>query len=95
LEGSLRERGIGYIHVKAAGNPFRPRNGLQLTAQECFSLYERHLTECSDVIDDVLEVVEHVRSAILCYERLATECHRAVLLEALSTVGAELRVVHL
>jgi uncharacterized protein (DUF488 family) len=95
LQQVLEARGIRYEHQKAAGNPFRPRAGEKLTAQECARRYAAHLERNPWILDVVLKVLERSTTALLCYERHASDCHRGVLVEALLARRPGLEVLHL
>jgi len=82
LAAILAEAGIGYLHLRAAGNPFRTHGGNVL------ALYAGHLKRSPEVIDEVLAAATPERSALMCLERDHTECHRSILAAALAKRGA-------
>lgn len=76
LAEALAAAGIGYVHVRAAGNPFRELKG---DPARTLALYAAHLDAHPEVIAEVEDAVAGKRSALLCYEASAHECHRSVL----------------
>lgn len=95
LRTALQERGIEYIHCKAAGNPFRPTKGNRRGLDECASLYEEHLMQNPHIVDELEGLVRSRWSALLCYESDRTRCHRGVLLEALKRRNPNMEIVDL
>lgn len=75
LTAALKQAGIEYIHVRAAGNPYRDqRNDIQ----KCLALYRQHLRESPEVMPELRQHLEG-RVAILCVEADPRSCHRSVL----------------
>lgn len=84
LSVALGERGISYLHLRPLGTPAAGRQAaragrtaemrdiyaLQLETPEAELAFEQALAESRDR-----------RSALLCYEREAPDCHRAMLAE--------------
>ena len=87
LRAMLEERGIEYVHCQAAGNPFREKKAASLP------IYEAHLAEHPEIIQ---EFAAHLRAgertAVLCYERDESQCHRSVLLRAVADAGWKISV---
>lgn len=76
LAAGLESVGIDYRHVRAAGNPYR---ALKAQPKRCLALYAKHLDRTPDALDDVLELADSKRAALLCFEAEACECHRSVI----------------
>lgn len=81
LSRALADAGISYVHLSAAGNPFRPTKGHPIKIHECAKLYREYLRKRPDIVEDVTEALRMDRSAVFCYEAAHDECHRSVLLE--------------
>jgi len=84
LARELNKVGIEYVHMKAAGNPFRPKRGEHKSIAQCVRDYKRHLGASPDILKAVAAMARNRRSAFLCFEAKHSECHRSVLLAALS-----------
>lgn len=76
LAKALAERGIEYVHVRAAGNPYRD---LRHDVDRCLAAYRDHLRANPAAIDEVIAALEGTRAALLCVEHDHTVCHRSVL----------------
>jgi uncharacterized protein (DUF488 family) len=83
LSSALSINGIKYIHLKEAGNPYRPKESEDRDPAKCSSLYRLYLKNNPDVIEALVEMSEKESLAVFCYERERKLCHRGVLLEAL------------
>lgn len=90
LRERLGEAGIGYVHVKLAGNPYRK---MKAGVDECLAMFRRHVDETPEVLPVLLAAVEGERAALLCVESEAASCHRSVLADRLADRG--LAVAHL
>lgn len=78
LGEALREAGIEYMHMRAAGNPYRKQKD-ELPREELLAKYERHIAHAVDVVDLVVDAARGHRAALLCYELEPHECHRSML----------------
>lgn len=76
LREALAREGIEYVHVRAAGNPFRAEKD---DIAACLRHFSQHLSNHPEVIDEVEVVVEGRKAALLCMERDSKQCHRGVL----------------
>lgn len=76
LAEALAEHGIEYLHVRAAGNPFRD---LRHDIDRCLAAYREQLRSNPAVLDEVMAALEGTRAALLCVEHDHTACHRSVL----------------
>lgn len=91
LAASLSEAGIGYVHLKALGTPKPGRDAAKRGDRKTLaSVYESqlHLPEAQAQAARMLELAAERPSALLCYERDPTTCHRTLLLAA-EAKGAE------
>ena len=95
LRGALEEAGIEYVHLKALGTPAEGRAAARAGRHaDMARVYEGQL-ELPEAIAQgaqMMNLVEEKLSALLCYERDPTHCHRSLLIEAVAH-GAE--IVHL
>jgi len=92
LKAGLEDAGITYVHLKAAGNPFRPKKGEVKTADDCLEDYRQHLRNNPDVLDEALSLVKDAEVAFFCYEKASSDCHRSVLVEEMRERFPSLRV---
>ena len=95
LAEGLKRTGINYVHLRAAGNPFRPRKGASVQRELCIESYSGYLANNPNVVDSLAALSRHGRSALFCYEADAAECHRGVLIAALIRLYSDARVVYL
>lgn len=95
LAEGLRRVGIDYIHLRTAGNPFRPRRGIVVPREQCLLHYSEYLARSPDVVSSVAMLSRNSRPALFCYEAAAGECHRGVLIAALVKLTPDVRVVYL
>lgn len=84
LRKALEDVGIEYIHLKSAGNPFRPRNGISEDLTACKLAYHQHLKQNLEVVAEALSLAHKKPSAFFCYEADRCGCHRDVLLSELA-----------
>lgn len=70
LGDALRAAGIEYVHLRAAGNPFRKE-------PDPIEKYRAFLPAAA--IGEVAEAVRGHRAALLCFCGTYAECHRSVL----------------
>ncbi|HEX8467882.1 MAG TPA: DUF488 domain-containing protein [Allosphingosinicella sp.] len=82
LAGGLRERGIGYLHLRALGTPADGRQAARAgRVAEMRAIYAVQLDtpEAGLAMEQALAEAKARPSALLCYERGAPECHRSML----------------
>ena len=72
LGAALAEIGIDYIHVRAAGNPYRKEEDLLVK-------YRMHLAGVPEAVEEVAEAARGRRAALLCFEADPATCHRSIL----------------
>lgn len=92
LRLALEAKGIGYVHVRSAGNPFR---GDETAAQAILAKYRKHLAAAPGVVSEVAEAALKMPSALLCMERAPHDCHRSIIADALAAPAHGLAVRHL
>ncbi|MDP3940589.1 MAG: DUF488 domain-containing protein [Deltaproteobacteria bacterium] len=95
LRKELDASGIGYVHCKAAGNPYRPKPGEVKSFDDCMRDYERHIRASPDVVEEMSGLLRGRRAAVFCYEARRDRCHRSVLLDAIERIAGPLTVVDL
>jgi len=78
LGAALGGAGIEYVHLRAAGNPYR-REKDRLTRPQLLAKYARHLRTATTAIATVADAARGRRAALLCYEHDPGECHRSLL----------------
>lgn len=83
LESALAAHGIRYVHLRDAGNPFRPGKGEYNDLDSCARAYRAYLAEDPVRVERVAEQVLKPNTAVMCFESHHTGCHRGVLLEHL------------
>jgi len=85
LAASLKEAGIGYVHLKALGTPKDGRDaakkGDTVTLQRVYDL-QLGLPEAHAAAAAMRALAAEKVSALLCYERDPGSCHRSLLLTA-------------
>jgi uncharacterized protein (DUF488 family) len=92
LRQALSEGGIDYVHVRAAGNPFR---GQKSDIKTCLALYTKHLDAHPEVLNEVEMAIKGHRAALLCVEGDVHSCHRSVLMDRLLARDPKRVVKHL
>jgi uncharacterized protein (DUF488 family) len=76
LSAALAAAGIGYIHVRAAGNPYRHEAA---DVERCLALYNAHLDARPEVVRTIRQLASEGPAALLCAEENASHCHRSVI----------------
>lgn len=80
LRDALAGVNIDYVHVRAAGNPYRQAKA---DVEKCLALYRSHLDTTPDALDEVRDAIVGRRAALLCVEADCAGCHRSVIVERL------------
>ena len=86
LRAAVEEAGIGYRHFRQLGTPAEGRAAARRGDHaELARIYagQLELPEALAQMAELRALAEDRRVALLCYERNAAECHRALLFEAL------------
>lgn len=76
LGDALAKKGIEYVHLRSAGNPYRDQKN---DVGRCLALYAGHLDENPLVLDEVDAALDGRRAALLCVEAEACQCHRSII----------------
>ena len=95
LRNALAEEGIDYVHLRALGTPADGRAAARAGRHEDLRRIYAGQLELPEAIAQgavMLDLTREKRSALLCYERDPSGCHRSLLIEA---VAPEAEVVHL
>ena len=92
LTRSLASAGIEYVHIRAAGNPFRK---MKADTEACLRAYRGHLRRTPAVIPFVERSLGSEPVALLCFEREHDRCHRSVLLREMEESGMRVPVISL
>jgi uncharacterized protein (DUF488 family) len=91
LRNALAEEGIDYVHLRALGTPAdAPAAARANRHEELKRIYAGQL-ELPEAIAESAQMVELAKekpSALLCYERNPTGCHRTLLIRS-AAPGAE------
>jgi len=86
LKAAVEEAGMAYRHFKQLGTPAEgreaARRGDHAGLERVYS-GQLELPEAMAQMAELREIAEGKRTALLCYEREAAECHRALLSDAL------------
>ena len=85
LKAALGEAGIGYVHLKALGTPADGRQAARSGRHDDLKrIYagQLGLPEAIVAAEQMLELAAETPSALLCFERDPTQCHRTLLLES-------------
>jgi uncharacterized protein (DUF488 family) len=78
LGNAARAAGIEYIHLRAAGNPYRKLKD-EIPRDELLAKYRAHLAKAPDAVAAVTDAVRGHRAALICYEADPAICHRSLL----------------
>ncbi|MFC6065960.1 DUF488 family protein [Streptomyces ochraceiscleroticus] len=97
LQTALGTAGIEYVHLRALGNPKDNRapfwEGRLAEGRARFATVLRSEAAAAQ-LNALAELARISRVAVLCYERDADHCHRALVLEKVAThVGREVTVL--
>ncbi|HZF43467.1 MAG TPA: DUF488 domain-containing protein [Sphingomonadaceae bacterium] len=94
---ALAERGIDYLHLRALGTPKEGREAARRgDTPRMLAIYAEQLAtpEAALALEQARGAVAERPSALLCFEREATHCHRAAVADLLVPPGTG-RVVDL
>jgi uncharacterized protein (DUF488 family) len=87
LKGALAEAGIEYMHLRALGTPAAGREAARKGRHEELKRIYAGQLELPEAIAEGAQMLELARekpSALLCYEREPSGCHRTLLLAAVA-----------
>jgi len=85
LAAALAERGIGYVHLRALGTPKPGRDAAKKgdrSTLEAVYATQLDLPEAQAQAAQMRALAAEKRSALLCFERDPSMCHRRLLLAA-------------
>jgi uncharacterized protein (DUF488 family) len=95
LSNALAEQGIDYLHLRPLGTPAEGRQAARAgRTAEMRAIYAGQLDtpEAALAMEKALDAAREKPSALLCYEKAAPECHRAMLAERMvAREGFEVR----
>ena len=95
LEGSLRERGIDYLHMPELGGLRKPRpDSTNLGWRNAgFRGYADYMQsdEFRSALERLEELARERRTAIMCAEAVPWRCHRSLIADALTVRGVDVR----
>lgn len=97
LSERLAGAGIRYIHLRELGDPKPGREAARAGRwAEFMSIFSAHLAtpEARSGLERLSELAVQQRTALLCYEANAAQCHRAIVAERVAR-SCELVVAHL
>jgi uncharacterized protein (DUF488 family) len=93
LRESLKEGGIGYLHMKSLGGLRRPDKDSSNRGwrNEAFRGYADHMQteEFTRGIDELIVIAARGPTAIMCAEAVPWRCHRSLVADALLVRGIE------
>lgn len=95
LRNALAESGIDYVHLRALGTPAEGRAAARAGRHsDLMRIYsgQLELPEAMAEAGQMLELAAAGPSALLCYERDPSACHRSLLLEEVAPLA---EVTHL
>ena len=95
LSNALKEVGIDYVHLRALGTPADGRAAARAGRHEELEQIYAGQLELPEAIAQgaqMVDLAQELPSALLCYERDPSGCHRTLLLDA---VASDAEVVHL
>lgn len=90
LAEDLQAHGIGYVHMKALGNPKDNRDALRHGRPEAAQRYLEHVRSdpvAAAALDTLAAEIRSHRVAVMCLERDHIHCHRSLVLDELRTRG--------
>lgn len=84
LSKALEERGIGYIHLRALGDPKSGREAARNGNFDLFrEIFTKHLKteEARIALTELQRIADSQLVCLLCYERDPKHCHRSIVAE--------------
>jgi uncharacterized protein (DUF488 family) len=94
LAGALKERGIDYLHLRPLGTPKAGREAARKgRIAEMRAIYEEQLStpEAALAMEQADAAAHERHSVLLCFEKEASCCHRAVVAERLAARGYQVQ----
>jgi uncharacterized protein (DUF488 family) len=92
LARMLESSAIHYVHIGSLGSPSSIRESLRLNhdLSAFFRDYERHLASVPDALEALETIASSEPTAIMCYERDPSACHRSIIASELNRRGFEI-----
>ena len=90
LAGALKERAIDYVHLRALGTPKEGREAARKgRIADMHAIYEQQLqtTEAQLALEQADAAAREQYVALLCFEKDAACCHRALIAKRLTEKG--------
>lgn len=96
LSRALSETGIRYVHHRELGNPKPNREGYRAGRQAALDVYRAVMASSpgKTALRHVSELLDGGVVALLCFEREHDTCHRRQVVDALSSLRADVTVVY-
>ncbi len=91
LRRHLLAAGIGYVHIRALGNPDEGRAAAKAGDAATYRTHMAARIAAEDGQKGLARVVDLARKgpvALMCYERDPARCHRSMVADALAELGA-------
>lgn len=98
LAARLMREQISYIHLPELGTPKNIRDTLKSTHDYTtfFEKMEKYLAGRKDAIKEAYNHVRSVRCCLMCFERLAEQCHRKIVAEKIRTTNRDdIQITHI
>jgi uncharacterized protein (DUF488 family) len=98
LERFLREREIGYIHLRELGVPTELRDRLRsgtCQIEEYFVEFARYLKTQDDALAMLRTKAASERCCLLCVESRPEDCHRSIVAQTLARGGGVIEIQHI
>ncbi len=96
LSTALFDAGIEYRHERRFGNPKDNREGFRRGHAAARRRYRNHLDNAvGETRDEIIDLAEAKRVALLCYERQHSECHRSCITDWALAAAPDLSLVEL
>ena len=98
LDRALNDANIRYVHLRELGTPKRVRDELKSTRdyKSFFKKMNLYLAANKDAIENALDYVANSTCCLMCFERLASECHRKLVARKIKAKGGNgLQVTHI
>jgi len=93
LSENLSDKGIEYLHFKSLGSPKDLRNELKQTGDfdKFADAYRKYLESNRESLNALSKNASEKPTAIMCYERESTRCHRSIIALELAELGFTIR----
>jgi uncharacterized protein (DUF488 family) len=89
MSDRLTAEGVEYLHFQSLGSPRSLREELKNTGDfgKFINAYRRHLGMKAESIEELRKNAIEMPTAIMCFERNPTECHRSIIASELEKSG--------